>query len=73
MNITSQQVKELKIYNINAKEINDIDIILDKLSSYMINNCFYTGGNPKDILFEVEKLYDELVYQNPLEENNNEL
>ena len=58
MNITSQQVKELKKYNINAKEINDIDIILDKLSPYIINNCFYTGGNTKDVLFEVEKLYD---------------
>ena len=42
MNITSQQVKELKKYNINAKEINDIDIILDKLSSYMINNLVVT-------------------------------
>lgn len=62
MKMREENKKILEKYNI--KILDDVDEMLDFLSEYMADNCFYPGGDPKDSCYEIEKVYDNLIEDN---------
>ncbi len=68
MIIREEDKKILEKYNI--KIIDNKKEMLNAISEYMADNCFYPGGDPKDSCYELEKVYDNIFYDNPIKKED---